>query len=710
MMKNLLLVLFGILLLATNLAFAESIIFMHHSVGADLIQYGGLRGGLNESGHSFYDHDYNWIGLTLADGSSAGMNFDVPGDNTDPDGYAAIFAQPAHSSPDNTFSYMLQYDIIIFKSCFYASRILSDAQLDNYHTYYLSIRDVADTHPEKLFIIVTSPPNSPTDSDTGGAPAANRARAFANWLKSDEYLAGHPNIVVFDLFDQLADGSNFLRAAYRSSDSHPNVLADETVGPIFVSFIDTAIDNFDAGTPTPTCSDSDGGRSYSLLGTTSNSTGTSGTDSCLADGRLREFYCSGTSVISETVSCSTGYECSTGRCIESEPEPLCSDSDAGRTYTTQGTTSNSTGTNQSDFCLADGRLTEYYCSNTSVVSETVSCSADYECSVGRCAESTPEPEPSESSVFIDFETTEYSWDRWDGSAATMSCSRTTSAHHNGSWSLDLNYNVRAGQEATCGTSFEGLRNLSNGTGLSFWYTSDVVGLPLKATMFSGNPSDPTPFEVTFVSSAESTTGWVHVSFLWSEFEKVPWAWQPETEVNTVRVTGISFGVSSVSSGTWRVDDVGLSGTAPEPEPLVCNDPDGRNYTTRSTANDSLGTTGTDSCLADGRLQEYYCSANNTIVSELVACTAGFECSLGTCVEIPTNASTDLLELHNVILTSTSGSNYSSEDLTLSWNLSGADEDRVKVVTSWYVNDQIINILNLPFEAGSNSETTFDFAS
>ncbi|MBU0591167.1 SdiA-regulated domain-containing protein, partial [Candidatus Micrarchaeota archaeon] len=80
------------------------------------------------------------------------------------------------------------------------------------------------------------------------------------------------------------------------------------------------------------------------------------------------------------------------------------------------------------------------------------------------------------------------------------------------------------------------------------------------------------------------------------------------------------------------------------------------------------------------------------------------------ITIGTIVSSTSSEISRVNLRSSSTTNTTSEDLILSWNLSGADEDRVKVVTSWYVNDQIINILNLPFEAGSNSETTFDFAS
>jgi hypothetical protein len=84
---------------------ATRIIFLHHSCGQNLIEQGGVREGLTALGYEFYDHGYNGDGLRLADGSYTGTNFDVPGDNTDPDGFAAIFAQSLHDPPDNTFSY-----------------------------------------------------------------------------------------------------------------------------------------------------------------------------------------------------------------------------------------------------------------------------------------------------------------------------------------------------------------------------------------------------------------------------------------------------------------------------------------------------------------------------------------------------------------------------------------------------------------------------
>jgi hypothetical protein len=71
------------------------------------------------------------------------------------------------------------------------------------------------------------------------------------WLKSDEFLIGHPKVFTFDLFDLLAEGdptapeAGMLRAAHRNgTDSHPNRLANELIGPVFVEFITQSVAKF----------------------------------------------------------------------------------------------------------------------------------------------------------------------------------------------------------------------------------------------------------------------------------------------------------------------------------------------------------------------------------------------------------------------------------------------------------------------------------
>jgi hypothetical protein len=220
------------------------IIFMHHSTGLGVIQDGELRERFTELGYEFWDHDYNDIGLTDSDGHSTGISWDVPGDNTDPDGWAAIFEQPYTAPPTNTLSHMLGFDIIIFKSCFPSSHIVDDGQLEQYRDYYLGIRDVIDQHPDKIFVAWTTPPLVP--NETTPAAAAN-AQRWAEYLTSEEYLEGHPNLFVFDVHSIWADDEGFLKAEYRQDewDSHPNALANRTAAPLLVELVEEAVAGYE---------------------------------------------------------------------------------------------------------------------------------------------------------------------------------------------------------------------------------------------------------------------------------------------------------------------------------------------------------------------------------------------------------------------------------------------------------------------------------
>lgn len=216
------------------------ILFMHHSTGANLIREGGVREGLSALGYEFSDHGYNEEGLFDPRGDPTGENFAVPDDNTDPDGWATVFAQPVVAPPANTLSWMLGYDVILFKSCFPTSNITDEEMLSDYKSYYLSIRTVVDRTPDRLFVALTPPPLVPNDTDPANA---SRAREWATYLTSSEFLGSRKNLAVFDFFSLLADADGTLRQEYRSDewDSHPNQLANETIGPQLVDFVRRAI-------------------------------------------------------------------------------------------------------------------------------------------------------------------------------------------------------------------------------------------------------------------------------------------------------------------------------------------------------------------------------------------------------------------------------------------------------------------------------------
>jgi hypothetical protein len=222
-----------------------NLFFLHHSTGANLIEQGDVRGWFDTyntahgTEYAFWDHGYNGDGLRNPAGVPLGHSYGIPGDNTDPDGLHTLWTT-SNSARD---SILANHEVIAFKSCYPACQIETDAELAQYKTWYLAMRNVFDAHPEKIFVVMSPPPLHRLATNTA---EADRARAFAVWLKSATYLSGHPNVVCFDLFDNLAhpdDGSsvrNRLRYEYEQShgsgDSHPNLLANQTVAPVFCQF------------------------------------------------------------------------------------------------------------------------------------------------------------------------------------------------------------------------------------------------------------------------------------------------------------------------------------------------------------------------------------------------------------------------------------------------------------------------------------------
>lgn len=234
---------------ATSKGDYTNVIFLHHSTGNNLIEHGGVRELFTEAGYDFWDHHYNPTGLRDPSGQLTGYSYRIPGDNTDPDGLVRLFDQGVYPWPLNALSGLLQHEVIAFKSCFPASNITSDVQLQQYKAWYLGMRDVMDRHPDRVFVVMSPPPLHPAATTP---EAATRARAFADWLTSDAYLAGHPNVFAFDFFDHLAEDDpaapdyNMLRGGYRrdGQDSHPNQRANQVVGPAFAEAVIAAANEY----------------------------------------------------------------------------------------------------------------------------------------------------------------------------------------------------------------------------------------------------------------------------------------------------------------------------------------------------------------------------------------------------------------------------------------------------------------------------------
>lgn len=226
-----------------------NIVFLHHSTGEHLIQAGELRARLRTQGYLLWDHGYNFQGLRDPEGIPTGYSYNIPNNNTDPQGLAQVFNQPELPLPVNALSGLLQHDVIMLKSCFTpTSEIADEAQLETYQQAYREMRNVIARHPEKLFILLTQPPLNPASTDS---EQAARARRLADWLVSEDFQAGLPNLVVFDLFDRLAESDptspdfSMLSQEYRDGlDSHPNWIASKTIAPELADYIVQAIENY----------------------------------------------------------------------------------------------------------------------------------------------------------------------------------------------------------------------------------------------------------------------------------------------------------------------------------------------------------------------------------------------------------------------------------------------------------------------------------
>lgn len=223
-----------------------NLIFLHHSCGENWLN-DGLRKALQDRGLGVHDATYG----------------DAIGEDTDVchwypkfrDQLKLIFTFDKH--PDIYYSDARQNDIIMFKSCFPNSDIISEGDpktatpedsertMANYKATYNALKDIFAAHPDKLFIIVTAPPLLAAETSSANA---RRARQFNTWLATqypDNYHkeSGLANTAVFDFFGVLADQNSFLRRDLASGpgDSHPNKTGNEKATQAFLPFLDSAI-------------------------------------------------------------------------------------------------------------------------------------------------------------------------------------------------------------------------------------------------------------------------------------------------------------------------------------------------------------------------------------------------------------------------------------------------------------------------------------
>ncbi|MFB3897712.1 MAG: hypothetical protein ACE14V_15580 [bacterium] len=296
--------LFIILAFSLVRAGTDDLIFIHHSCGANWLS-DGLSTALDAKSYIDEVNEITYGDALSPDTGRPDSLGSVPGDNTNMNHWILWF--------NDYLQQVKQFGcangtnkIIMFKSCFPISQIYSDGtepgdpfiddqSLANYravyrhplgsnstYTYnlytYKPLEQIFAENPDILFIPVTAPSNIPAETCNEWA---DRARVFNNWLKNvwlPSYNAAHPtlhNVAVFDWFEVLTYPDNYTgteeytpgngdttgvypvrnmtRAEYRTGDSHPNTVANETSTVIFATspsnFIDAAYTYWQTGTP-----------------------------------------------------------------------------------------------------------------------------------------------------------------------------------------------------------------------------------------------------------------------------------------------------------------------------------------------------------------------------------------------------------------------------------------------------------------------------
>jgi hypothetical protein len=220
----------------SNASVDARVIFVHHSVGRYMIQHGDMRRFLMAKNVAFWDCDYNKIGAHDQTGRRVEVP-EVPDDNTDPDGFLRIFTRG--SDGDARFIEWLQgFDVVALKSCYPASNISSDEELESRKELYRSLsHSVSECLPST--VLVTPPPLVPMRTSSSNAARSCR---LAKWLTTD--LALPSNVTIFDLHGLLAHpnnrGDGSLARPYRRLlpvDSHPNTVGARAAGRALAEYL-----------------------------------------------------------------------------------------------------------------------------------------------------------------------------------------------------------------------------------------------------------------------------------------------------------------------------------------------------------------------------------------------------------------------------------------------------------------------------------------
>ena len=209
----------------------NKILFIHHSVGRLLLEYGNVRESVSVGGKGqweLWDYDYNRFGLKDGTGETAECGWKVPNDDTDPNGLHKLIASVVNNL--DGLGIIKDYDALMLKSCYTASSIKTDETLSVYEDQLDNIVRLSKELPLKV-IFLTSPPRTSFATRYSDAVRANEYRKYI--LNHDHDNGGRFRVI--DLFGFLTSNSDkyTLDPQYRRFfplDSHPNKLGSKMAG------------------------------------------------------------------------------------------------------------------------------------------------------------------------------------------------------------------------------------------------------------------------------------------------------------------------------------------------------------------------------------------------------------------------------------------------------------------------------------------------
>ncbi len=142
--------------------------------------------------------------------------------------------------------------------------------------------------------------------------------------------------------------------------------------------------------PEEQCTDSDGGATTEIKGTTSKGN-ESYEDYCEDESELVEYECIDNEIESTPLQCSEGETCEDGICVAPEPEPepeipVCDGPVKEDLYVQDTVTYNNT--EYTDVCIDYTTVKDYFCRNNKVEAINNQCPPGYSCSVGICNPAT----------------------------------------------------------------------------------------------------------------------------------------------------------------------------------------------------------------------------------------------------------------------------------------------------------------------------------